>query len=1312
MKRKQVVDTLLQGKVNQQLLSFVFFIALLFVFTPTTAHAATFLVDSIIDAGDAIPGDGICASNVPFSQKCTVRAAIMEANASVGSDTIIVPVGTYVLRLAGQNEDDSATGDLDVLDELTIIGANGDPNADPSLTKIQAGDGPGQGVERVIAINPKMEKAFNATLRSLTIRYGTHSAVNSWDKGGGGVYWEASDNGGNAGSLTISNCVISDNTTSDGDGGGIALFNSSGSAIAMATIDKTVVKNNQANGVGGGIFIGMNTPINLLNSEVSTNRSNDTSLFRGDGGGIYIANNTLAANANIKNSTISNNRAENSSGKGGGIYTLGPLRLENSALYGNASTSEAGGIYANVADGQEFILENVTVSGNTAELNGGGLVFAPSASIKYRLTNVTVAENYGKITGGGIYLHNSANSLVLWNSIVSKNTRENGVFDNISAGSVDGSSSNNLIGSGGSGGLVNGFNGNQVGVDDPKLGPLADNGGGTKTHALLPGSLAIDAGSNTAASLLATDQRGAGFLRKIDSGDADSIATVDIGAFEAAGSSNANLTGVTISSGTVTQTDPLTYTANVSYAVDSITVTPTVDITASVTVQSQSVNSGTPSLSIPLTQGATTPISIVVTAEDGTVKNYTLHVTRAAISTNADLSNLVLSAGTWDSPFSSGDTDYTVNVGYEIENVTVTATVADSNATITVNGADVSPGVASSNISLTAGANTPITVVVTAQSGATKTYTMNVNRAAASTNADLSSLVLSAGTWDSPFSPGDTDYAVNVGYGVEKVTVTPTVADSTATITVNGNPVGTGTASGDISLTAGANTPITVVVTAQSGATKTYTINVNRAAASTNADLSSLVLSAGTWDSPFSPGDTDYAVNVGYGVEKVTVTPTVADSTATITVNGNPVGTGAASGDISLTAGANTPITVVVTAQSGATKTFTINVNRAAASTNVDLSNLVLSAGTWDSPFSSGDTDYAVNVGYGVENITVTATVADSNATITVNGADVSPGVASSNISLTAGANTPITVVVTAQSGATKTYTINVNRAAASTNADLSNLVLSAGTWDSPFSSGDTDYAVNVGYGVENITVTATVADSNATITVNGADVSPGVASSNISLTAGANTPITVVVTAQSGATKTYTINVNRAAASTNADLSNLVLSAGTWDSPFSSSDTDYAVNVGYGVDKVTVTPTVADSTATITVNGNPVGTGAASGDISLTAGANTPITVVVTAQSGATKTYTMNVNRAAASTNVDLSNLVLSAGTWDSPFSSGDTDYAVNVGYGVENITVTATVADSNATITVNGNPVGTGAASGDISLTAGANTPITVVV
>jgi CSLREA domain-containing protein len=78
-------------------------------------------VTSTADAVDAVPGDGKCET-AAASPVCTLRAAIQEANARIGADAIILPPGTYTLTRAGINEQAAATGDLDILGELTITG--------------------------------------------------------------------------------------------------------------------------------------------------------------------------------------------------------------------------------------------------------------------------------------------------------------------------------------------------------------------------------------------------------------------------------------------------------------------------------------------------------------------------------------------------------------------------------------------------------------------------------------------------------------------------------------------------------------------------------------------------------------------------------------------------------------------------------------------------------------------------------------------------------------------------------------------------------------------------------------------------------------------------------------------------------------------------------------------------------------------------------------------------------------------------------------------------------------------------------------
>ena len=104
-----------------------------------------------------------------------------------------------------------------------------------------------------------------------------------------------------------------------------------------------------------------------------------------------------------------------------------------------------------------------------------------------------------------------------------------------------------------------------------------------------------------------------------------------------------------------------------------------------------------------------------------------------------------------------------------------------------------------------------------------------------------------------------------------------------------------------------------------------------------------------------------------------------------------------------------------------------------------------------------------------------------------------------------------------------------------------------------------------------------------------------------------------------------------QAASATNADLSDLTLSAGPLDQAFQASQTSYTATVGFLVTVTTVTPTTDDANATVTVNGVAVISGAASDSISLDEGTNT-ITVVVTAEDGiTTKTYTIDVTRQSA---------------------------------------------------------------------------------
>ncbi|MBI4748116.1 MAG: putative Ig domain-containing protein [Acidobacteria bacterium] len=212
----------------------------------------------------------------------------------------------------------------------------------------------------------------------------------------------------------------------------------------------------------------------------------------------------------------------NTSPQAGGVQNDSVITLNRCTIANNTATGAGGGL---VSFGTSNTLTNCTISNNQAASGGGGLSISAGT---LTMTNCTVAYNQSTSgSGGGISFANGL-TVVLKNTIVVSNTGSSN--QNIN-GTLDASSSYNLVGTSGSGGLVNGTNGNQTGVTSPGLDVLASNGGYTQTIALLAGSPALDKGA--AAAGVTTDQRGQTRPTNITtipaaSGGDDS----DIGAFE------------------------------------------------------------------------------------------------------------------------------------------------------------------------------------------------------------------------------------------------------------------------------------------------------------------------------------------------------------------------------------------------------------------------------------------------------------------------------------------------------------------------------------------------------------------------------------------------------------------------------------------------------------------------------------------------------------------------------------------------------------------------------------------------------------
>lgn len=393
--------------------------------------------------------------------------------------------------------------------------------------------------------------------------------------------------------------------------------------------------------------------------------------------------------------------------------------------------------------------------------------------------------------------------------------------------------------------------------------------------------------------------------------------------------------------------------------------------------------------------------------------------------------------------------------------------------------------------------------------------------AAGPSPADLSTMEVSAGPLDPSFNPTVSSYDVLTPNGTSSTTLTAIAANASAKLAVNNQPAVSGQPFGPISLDVGIN-PVTVLVDAP-GATKSYTVVVTRGGP---ADLFDLELSAGLLSPTFDPSVTGYSVSAPSTTTQTTVTATLSDERASMKINGQTATSGQPSNPINLATGTTT-ITIVVTAVNATTKTYMVAVNRAGPG-NANLSALQLSAGPMSPPFNANIVNYSVTTASSTATTTVTATAQVASSTLTINGSPAVSGVPFGPITLNpSGTTTQITIAVRAQDGVTvKTYTVTVSRGASS-NANLSNLVLSAGLLKPPFSPTRTTYDVETSKTTFSTTVTATAQDSSATVKINNGPANPGQSSATVLLLSN-TTRITIEVKAPNGNSKTYRVDVEK----------------------------------------------------------------------------------------------------------------------------------------------------------------------------------------
>ena len=293
--------------------------------------------------------------------------------------------------------------------------------------------------------------------------------------------------------------TIGQNLTVSGAGAGQTIIDGGGSAnpgtvvtinAGTVTLSGLTVQNGYLSGSNGAGIKNAGTTT-LVNSTVSGNTAANGGFGAGIDNGSALTLITSTVSANV-------------AGGGGGINNNGTLTLRGSTVDHNSGPNGGGGINNN----HKATLVNSTVSDNTSGSNPGGGIYSNGPLALY---NVTVSGNSASV-GGGIYRHNGPATLT--DTLLAGNSGSSSSPD--CAGTLS-SGGHNLVGNGtGCTGLTDGQNSDQVGTAsapiDPLLGPLTDNGGPTRTRAILPGSPAIAAGSYSCADdqghALATDQRG------------------------------------------------------------------------------------------------------------------------------------------------------------------------------------------------------------------------------------------------------------------------------------------------------------------------------------------------------------------------------------------------------------------------------------------------------------------------------------------------------------------------------------------------------------------------------------------------------------------------------------------------------------------------------------------------------------------------------------------------------------------------------------------------------------------------------------
>lgn len=443
------------------------------------------------------------------------------------------------------------------------------------------------------------------------------------------------------------------------------------------------------------------------------------------------------------------------------------------------------------------------------------------------------------------------------------------------------------------------------------------------------------------------------------------------------------------------------------------------------------------------------------------------------------------------------------------------------------------------------------------------------------------------------------------------------------------------------------NNIIEIKVRAENGEYRSYVLNAYRLA-NGNTLLQNLQVFNGTEEFDLTPTFVDTTVNY---------TLSVPNEVKKVKIVGTPkVNTTSVSGDIgekNLNTGLN-QFKITSTAQNGNVEIYTIVITRAKSS-NAYLSTLSALEGRFNENFVKTNNNYTITVEPHIKKLNINAVPEEEHASINITG----------NANFKIGNNT-VNVIVTAEDGTKNTYKIIVNKEGSDVNT-LKTLTVSDGELSPSFTPGHNEYRVVVPNNVTNITVGGTLTDTLSSVKGFG----------SYKLATG-NNKISIVVTSETGIKNTYVINVFREL-NDNANASSISVTSTDGNTTyemnpsFTSDEDNYEVNVPSGVEEVKINATLAvPATSTITNDGvhfvNP--------------GVN-DIAVVITAEDGTIKTYNIRVIRD-KELNANLKELVIKEARLNPAFTKMMVSYSAKVLYDVDKINLIATPEDPTSTVKV----------------------------